>query len=677
MLIKNETQPCLAYLGIVWLCMFLFMIPGSALAAEHRLSSPDGRIDIVVSDTGGLRYRVEIEDTVVLTDSVLGLEFRDGIKLGPSAIITKVQTSSHDGQWENPFGQRRIVPDNWRQLHLMLAEQGPSRWTFGLIVRAYNDGVAFRYDLPKESGIGDFVLTDELTEFRFAEDYRCWAGNESACAENQYPEKKLSAIRSGRAGRPFQSVLPLLVETPLAYIAVAESDLLDWAGMSLAGTGTSAVKTVLDRRSDGNGLVVSSTPRVSPWRVLVIGQKAKDLVDSDLIATLASPSCLKDTSWIKPGACAWDAWWTGTNPYDSNPGHKGVYARGSTPSHKEWIDLAAEMGWPYQLMDWFWYKGMTSFDKTLHSSPNPVQGDFRQPVPEVDVAELVRYAKSKNVRLLIWAHSLDIETFGVETALAYLAKQGFAGVKIDFFNSQSQETVQWCENALSIAAKHGLLVNFHGTYKPAGMARTYPNFITQEGVLGNEYNKLGGNQCTPLHTITLPFTRGLLGPMDFTPGGFINRAPGEFKLTSPSQVMGSRARQLAMTVVYFSPLQVLCDSPRNYRGQPGVGFLRNLPTVWDETVVLDGDVARSIIIARRSGDSWYLAAMNGDEAMQLQARLTFLDKGKWTLRSFADNTGSSDYQAVAQSAVAVDAKTIVPISMLPAGGFAGIITREK
>lgn len=674
MLTQKKTQSYLIYLCLAWLCLFLFIIPESVHAAEHRLSSPDGRIEVIVSDTAGLRYRVKYEGDTVLTDSILGLEFRDGIKLGPSATVTKAKTSDHDGQWENPFGQRRIVPDNWRQLHLMLEEQGR---TFGLIVRAYDDGVAFRYDLPKESGLGDFVLTDELTEFRFAEDYRCWAGNESACAENQYPEKKLSAIRSGRAGRPFQSVLPLLVETPSAYIAVAESDLLDWAGMSLTGTGTSAVRAVLDRRSDGNGLVVSSTPRVSPWRVLIIGRKAKDVVDSDLIATLASPCRLQDISWIKPGACAWDAWWTGTNPYDSNPGHKGVYARGSTLSHKEWIDLAAEMGWPYQLMDWFWYKGMTSFDKTLHSSPNPVQGDFRQPVPEVDVAELVRYAKSKNVRLLIWAHSLDIETFGVENALAYLAKQGFAGVKIDFFNSQSQETVQWCENALSIAAKHGLLINFHGTYKPAGMARTYPNFITQEGVLGNEYNKLGGNQCTPLHTITLPFTRGLLGPMDFTPGGFINRAPGEFKITSPSQVMGSRARQLAMTVVYFSPLQVLCDSPRNYRGQPGVEFLRNLPTVWDETVVLEGEVARSIIIARRSGDTWYLAAMNGDEPMQLQARLTFLDKGKWTLRSFADNTESSDYQAVTESAVAVDAKTVVPISMLPAGGFAGIITREK
>ena len=184
--------------------------------------------------------------------------------------------------------------------------------------------MAFRYDLPKSSGLGEFVLTDELTEFRFADDYHCWAGGESACAENQYPETKLSAIPAGKPGHPFQSVLPLLVETPAGYIAIAESDLLDWSGMSLTGTGSSAVKVTLDRRSDGNGLVVSSAPRVSPWRVLMFGRTAADLVSSDLIATLATPSRLKDVSWIKPGASAWDAWWTGINPYDSDPKHRAV-----------------------------------------------------------------------------------------------------------------------------------------------------------------------------------------------------------------------------------------------------------------------------------------------------------------------------------------------------------------
>jgi alpha-glucosidase len=410
--------------------------------------------------------------------------------------------------------------------------------------------------------------------------------------------------------------------------------------------------------------------------VLIFGRTAADLPGSDLVATLATPSRVKDISWIKPGACAWDSWWTGINPYDSDPRHRAVDARGTTPSHKEFIDFAAEMGWPYQLMDWYWYEGMTSYNKSLHSKPNPVQGDFKQSVPEINVPELIQYAKSKNVRLLIWAHSLDIETFGVENALACLAGQGFAGVKIDFINSQSQETVQWCEKVLATAAKHHLLVDFHGTYKPTGLARTYPNFITQEGVLGNEYNKLGGDRCSPLHTITLAFTRSLLGPMDFTPGGFLNRAPKDFKVAAPAEVMGTRARQLAMTVIYPSPLTVLCDSPQNYRGQPGVEFLRKLPTVWDETVVLEGDVAKSIVIARRSGEKWYLAAMNGDEATQLQVTLKFLGKGKWTLRSFADNAASTDYQAIVETSRAVDAKAVVPLSLLPAGGFAGIISQD-
>lgn len=613
---------------------------------------------------------------MLLTNSPLGLEFKEGTKLGPSAIIAKTRKKKRADQWENRFGNRRIVPDRWRELQLTLKETGTPPRVFGLIVRAYNDGVAVRYDLPAGSGLGSFVLTNELTEFRFAGDYRCWAGGESECAENHYPETKLSAIPVGKQGRPFRSVLPLLVETPAGYLAIAESDLLDWSGMSITGTGSSAVKVTLDKRSDGNGLVVSAAPRVSPWRVLMFGRQAADLADSDLIATLATPSRLKDVSWIKPGACAWDAWWTGINPYDSNPKHRAVEARGTTPSHKEYIDLAAEMGWPYQLMDWYWYEGMTSYNKSLHSRPNAVKGDFTKAVPEINVPALIQYAKAKNVRLLIWAHSLDIETFGVEQALAYFAGQGFAGVKIDFINNQSQETVQWCEEVLAVAAKHQLLVNFHGTYKPTGLARTYPNFITQEGVLGNEWNKLGGNRCTPLHSVTLPFTRALLGPMDYTPGGFLNRAPKDFKVNAPAEAMGTRARQLAMTVIYPSPLLVLCDSPKNYRGQPGIEFLRDIPTVWDETVVLSGEVGKSIAMARRSGNRWYLVAMNGDDAATLNLPLKFLGKGQWTLQSFADRVEGKPDEIV-ESSQRVGASTVLPVKFSAAGEFAAELTPTK
>jgi alpha-glucosidase len=662
-------------LASVWL-----LFASRAVAAERRIASPGGGLAAVVSDDGGLHYRVEVGGQTVVAKSALGLGFKDGTKLGPFALVSKVTTAAHDGSWRNDFGNRRMVWDRWQEARLVLTERssGARPRTFGLIVRAYDDGVAFRYELPKSSGLGRFVLTDEFTEVRFGADHRCWAGGESSSAETQYPETTLSAIPRGEPGRPFRSVLPLLVDTPAGYVAIAESDVLDWAGMSLTGTGGPAVKMTLDARADGNGWVVSSVPRVSPWRVLMFGRTAVEIAGSELVATLATPSRLRDVSWIKPGASAWDPWWTGINPHDPAPEHRGVAARGTTASHKEYIDLAAEMGWRYQLIDWLWYENMTSYDRALLSQPNAERADFTRSVPDIDIPELIRYAKSKNVRLLIWAHSLDLETFGVERALALFARQGFAGVKIDFINSQSQEAVRWSERTLAIAAQHRLLVDFHGMYKPTGLARTYPNLITQEGVLGNEYNKFGEHRCTLRHTVTLPFTRGLLGAMDFTPGGFINRASAAFKPSAvPTEVEGTRARQLAMTVVYPSPLLVLCDSPKNYHGQRGIDFLRDIPTVWDESVVVSGEVAKSIAVARRADRRWYLAAMNGDQALELSVPLSFLRGGAWTLRAFADQPDGSDAQAVIESTRAVNPDSVLRLSLAPGGGFVGIIRETQ
>jgi alpha-glucosidase len=635
-----------------WRLFFLALIAvgcaAGATAAEHQLVAPGGGVKVTVSDAGGLNYRVEVDGKTMLTNSPLGLEFQDGTKLGPTAVIARTKTASHDGSWENHFGKRLKVRDHWQELRLTLQEQDR---TFGLIVRAYDDGVAFRYDLPVASKLGHFTLTKELTEFRFTEDSRCWFGEESPCAENHYPEAKLSTIPPGK-----WNTLPLLVETPAAYVAVAEADLLDWAGMFTTGTGSENVGVKLASRNNWNGLVVSDVPRVSPWRVLMIGRTAADLVNSDLIANLATPNRLGDLPWVKPGVCAWDPWWTGVNT--NLPQFTGVGARGDTASEKEYIGFAAEMGWPYQLMDWNWYKR----DPTMAE-------------PHMNVPEVFAYAKARGVRLFVWMHSKDLTKAGFEKVFSTMEKWGAAGVKVDFMNSDSQETVQWYEEALKVAAKHKLMVDFHGAYKPTGLARTYPNFITQEGVLGNEYNKLDGNRCTLQHTITLPFTRALLGPMDFTPGGFLNRKPEDFKTTFPAQVMGTRARQLAMTVIYPSPLLVLCDSPANYRGQPGVEFFRNLPTVWDETVVLNAEVGKSIVIARRSGDRWFLAAMNGEAAATLNVPLNFLGRKQGVLHRFADDPKFSNYQTVLESTAGVNAQTVLTLILAPGGGFAGIINQ--
>jgi len=624
-----------------------------ASASEQSLIAPGGGLKVIVSDAGGLNYRVEVDGKTVLTNSPLGLEFQDGASLGPAAVITDVTRHKHGGEWENLFGKRRFVRDHWRELRLTLAEHGTPVRTFGLIVRAYDNGIAFRYDLPEASKLGHFVLTKELTEFRFAGDGRCWYGEESVCTENHYPEARLSTIPPGK-----WNTLPLLVETPAAYVAVAEADLLDWAGMFTTGTGSTRIGVKLASRSNRNGLVDSEVPRVSPWRVLLIGRTAADLINSDLIANLATPNRLGDVSWVRPGVCAWDPWWTGVNT--NLPQFTGLAARGDTASEKEYIGFAAEMGWPYQLMDWNWY-----------------QTDPTVPEPHMNMPEVFAYARERGVRLFIWMHSKDLTKAGFEKVFSTMEQWGAAGVKVDFMNSDSQETVKWYEDALKVAAKHRLMVDFHGAYKPTGLARTYPNYITQEGVLGNEYNKLGGEKCTLQHTIMLPFTRGLLGPMDFTPGGFLNRKPADFQTTFPAQVMGTRARQLAMTVIYPSPLLVLCDSPANYRGQPGVEFFRGLPTVWDETVVLNAEVGKSIVIARRSGERWFLAAMNDATATSLNVPLKFLGRKQWALHSFADDPAFSDYQMVVQSTSGANARTVLTLSLAPGGGFAGIISQAN
>ncbi len=645
-------------------------------AKDITVASPDGHLTVVVSDTDGLKYRVELDGQPLLADSQLGLEFADGLTLGPTAQINDTRRQSHDGYWENRYGTNRIVPDNWSEAALELTDSNNgAAHSFGLIVRAYDNGVAFRYDLPEDFSDGEFILTQELTEFRFPADHPCWAGGQHSSAENQYPATTLSAVPAQNDdGGPYHSVLPLLVETPNAYVAIAESDLIDWAGMFISGTGETAAKVTLAPSYDGRGAVIGQGPIRSPWRVLLIERDAAGLLTNDLVATLATPSRVDDESWIKPGVSAWDAWWTGVNP--SQPENLGVYSRGDNRSHKEYIDFAAEMGFRYQLMDWDWYEHMTSWNKGVNSEPNDPSGDFTKELPHIDVHSLVDYARERDVSLWIWAHSLDIKTFGMERALEHFADLGVVGIKVDFFSSDSQETVQWIVELLERAARHHLMVDLHGVYKPTGLARTYPNYLTQEGVLGNEYNKLWNKQCDPLHTITLPFTRGLLGPMDFTPGGFLNRTVAEFETTQPAQVMGSRARQLAMTVIYLSPFQVLCDSPTNYRGQPGVDFFRDLPAVWDETKILSAEVAGHVVIARRSGKQWRLAAMNGEEPLTLRVPLSFLGEGNWTLNAFADTPDSGEHpESIAETTQTVTATNTLELVLSPAGGYAAVLTQ--
>ena len=412
-------------------------------------------------------------------------------------------------------------------------------------------------------------------------------------------------------------MLPLLVKSPAAWVAITESDLYDWAGMwvnraSQTGNGSSVTLAArLAPRLDGQGLVKSAFPRHSPWRTLIIARQPGRLIESDLVLNLASPCVLADTTWVKPGIASWDWWSQVTRP--------------STATYRELIQFSAEMGWPYVLLD----AGWSSRASILASSPS------------VNMEELLALAKEKKVGLWLWAHwtSMDRNDTYLQAFPLY-ERWGIAGVKIDFMNRDDQEMVNWYEKIVKAAAQHHLMVSYHGAFKPTGMIRTYPNQITREGILGNEYN-LWSARVTPEHKTTLPFTRLLAGPADFTPGGFLNRQLDQFKFNvSPTEVQGTRCAELALFICLESPIIHACDRPSHYRGQAGLDFLKVIPTVWDDTRALDCAVGEHVVIARRNGNRWFLGALTDRNSRDIPVRLDFLGPGSWKLKVWKDAADS-------------------------------------
>ena len=635
-----------------------FLSVSAALAVDiPTLNSPDGSISVAVGTGGGLNYAVQIDGAALVVPSSLGLVLSDGTRLGQQPEVLEADLRMNDITWNHSFGKFSTVRDHYRELRVRLREPRPApaaAMEFEVLVRAYDDGVALRYVLPGPTTPGAFTVTENLTEFLFTGDHRAWIGG-SSDAECVYPEIRLSQIPGDRR------ILPLVVEAPNAVVAVTEADARDWSGSMVVSTGRSGV---FGAKASLVSQVNSQTPRASTWHALLIDRNAGALTVSTLLLNLATPSLIADTSWIQPGITAWDAWWTGVNPYWDQ--YKGLDARGNTRSHKDYIDLASRMGWPYMLVDWFWYD---------QESANPETAIT--PQSHIDMPELMAYAKSKGVKLLLWVNSKNIPSIGAEKLFSTYAGWGAAGVKIDFFpNNGSQVAQRWLEELLATAAKHKLVVDFHGAYTPTGLSRTWPNLLTQEGVLGVEYVKLG-NAFTPRHMMTLPFTRGLLGPADVTPGAFVNVREEDFAPNSiPATVRGTRARQLALSVLMDSPLLCLCDSPTNYLNQPGLEFYRGLPTTWDETRVLSSDAMEHLVQARRKGDRWYIAAMNGSQPLSLRVKLDFLGRGEFTLRSFGDTPESATRPAaIRESSRTVTRKDSLEIRMDRAGGFVAVIQR--
>ena len=607
-------------------CLLVLMLAFVSRAfSDIQVKSPDKSLTIAfrLNFRGAPEWQVLRKGSVMLAWSPVGLTFREGIALTSHFTVLDSEIREHDEAYTLVIGKTKTARDHYRELQVHLRESLPPRRQLDLLLRAYDDGAAFRFVLPEQEALRAFEIVKENTEFHFPVDMKAWAF-------------QINTFRSSFEGRYLPTTLAAIPDTGLVYLpltmqrkdgvtlSITEADLTDYAGMYLRGLPGRALQVVLAPLPGASGVAVRGrTPFSSPWRVLMVGDVPGRLIESTIILNLNAPCALNDVSWIKPGKAMFP-WWPAF--FCDRPGVPSAFG---FENQKFYIDFAAENKFSYLELEPPWYG--PEGDCIEH----PEKYDITKPVPDLHLPELIEHGKNAGVRLFIWAHWQNVD-WQADTAFPLYRSWGAAGVKIDFMNRDDQEMVRWYQMILKKAAAHRLMVLFHGAYKPTGTQRTYPNLVTLEGVLGNEQNKVI-DWVTPQHTVTLPFTRMLAGPMDFTPGGFRNVTAGEFtpNMLRP-RVMGTRCHQLAMFVVYESPLAMVCDDPAAYRGQPGLAFLQQVPTSWDETHVINGKIGQYITIARRSGTDWYLGAMTDRTPRKIRIPLAFLGRGQYEADIYQD-----------------------------------------
>jgi alpha-glucosidase len=604
--------------------LFAGLVP-SLTAEPAVLKSPTGKVEVTFSlaDDGAPVYSVTYAGRPVVAGSRLGLTLRQTGPLASGFRVAGVTRASRDETYTLVAGKTREARDRSEEMTVALEKAGDKPVRLDVVFRAFDDGAAFRYVLPEQPGLDRVEITSEDTRFRFPADYRAWVlalASFTTSNEREFVPMPLLGIKPESIVGP-----PLTIEAGDGLVvALAEANLRRWSGLHFArveGGNDSRQPTLVTKLAplpaQPDVVVRGALPLVSPWRVFMLGAKPGDLVESTILTRLADPNEIGDTSWIKPGKVAWD-WWNGP----AIP-HAAFKVGMNDETFRYFIDFAAEFGLEYVLIDAGWYGNHRDGD-----------ADITKPIPEMDIAGLAAYARGKNVRLMVWLNWEAVRN-QMDVAFPLYEKWGLAGVKIDYMDRKDQEIVSFYQRAARTAAKYHLTVDFHGAYAGSGEERTFPNWLTREGVMGLEYCKWS-DRVTPRHNVTLPFTRMLTGPMDYTPGGFRNVTVAAFVPRNELPVvMTTRAQQLAMYVVYDSPLQMLSDTPAAYRAEPGADFLKAVPATWDETRVLDGRIGEYVVIARRHGSEWFVGAMT-DGARKIAIPLGFLGGKAFDATIWAD-----------------------------------------
>ena len=646
--------------------IMLALVASSSVSAQDpqtfEVLSPDGRISLTVDAGADLAYRVALDGTELVAASAIALHLADGNVIGPATTVVAVDRSDVD-EWLEP-----VVPEKQarvRDRYSALSLEFEGGW--GLEARAYDDGVAFRLRADRA---GPIVVASEDFAANLARDPTLWFPTEEGFlthSERLYEQLSVSQVEPGKMAH-----LPVLAAWPDGpKLAITESDLRAYPGLYLAGTGTTRLTGVfpaypaeVEQVNDRTVRVVSrepyiastTGPRTFPWRVFVVADEDADLIRSTMVWRLAAPLRIEDPSWIRPGQVAWD-WWNALN-LTGVDFEAGV----NTDTYRYFVDFAAEHGIEYVILDEGW------------SDP----ADLRLLNPDIDLEALFAHARNRGVGLIPWVvwKSLDDR---LDEALDQFEAWGATGIKVDFMQRDDQPMVEYYWRIAEAAARRHLLVDFHGAYKPAGLRRAYPNVVTREGVRGLEHVKWS-EYPTPEHDVTLPFIRMLAGPMDYTPGAMLNATEDQFKpVFDRPMSLGTRVHQMAMYVVYESPLQMLADSPSHYLQESEcTAFIVEVPTVWDETRVLEASVGDYVAVARRSGTAWFVGAMTDWEPRDMSLDTRFLGDGLWSVEVFRDGQNAArNPQDYRRETLEIEAGESLAVHLAPGGGWVARLVRAS
>jgi alpha-glucosidase len=641
---------------LITLCTFVI---GACAQKQIKLSSPDGKVSFEyhAGETCCV-YDVSYEGKKLIANSGILLTFKDG----PLKNAKTLKPVFRDGVEEYSLivGKTSRVREEFREVTIPIKEGEAPHRLINIIVRAFDDAIAFRYEFPKQKGWTSLELADEHTSFRMTgnpEVLTLFLPNFTSSHEGLYTRIPLTDIEDDTL-----MDLPALFMFPEnIYLAITEAALVDYAGMYLVkkdGVLQSDFATLPGNR---NLIAEAALPHKSPWRVIMIGNRAGDLIESNILTNLNDPLKLKDVSWVKPGTTTWP-WWNGNVISDSSFVHGNNFE-----TNKYYIDFCARNGIDsHSIVEHGQHEWYVNDGKDFQPGPNV---DVTRPVPGLDMQRVCDYAREKGVGIRVWVHWAALYP-KLDAALDQFEKWGIQGMMVDFMDRDDQEMVNIQQEILTKSAAHKIHIQFHGAYKPTGLHRTFPNEFTREGTLNYEVNKWG--MITPDHDINIPFTRMLAGSTDYHLGGFRAVRESDFQTQYTAPVMlGTRAHMLAMYVVLENYLGMMCDFPDAYEGQPGFDFLKRVPTIWDETKVLTEKVGEFIVIARRKNSDWYVGGITNHASRSVTIPLDFLGEGSFEAEIFSDaDDADKDPNHIVREDLPVDRSKTISVNLSSGGGFA-------